>query len=212
VISQQLVRRLFPSDDPIGKPLRVAGAQVEVIGVVGDVAIGPRAAPRGYVYHSHTQFAADRNWALTQVVALDRRARPPLGEIRRELAAIDPALVLYEPRMLDDVIGGSVAQERFALLLVAAFAILALVLAGVGVYGVLSYSVTRRALRQLDSRTHRNESRPASVDQGVSDRVTAERFLSRSLPDRSSPRPASSASSRSAPRATRSARLNRQTR
>jgi putative ABC transport system permease protein len=145
VISQQLVRRLFRSEDPIGKPLHVAGARVEVIGVVGDVAIGPRAAPRGYVYHSHTQFAADRNWALTQVVALDRHARPPLGEIRRELAAIDPALVLYEPRMLDDVIGGSVAQERFALLLVAAFAILALVLAGVGVYGVLSYSVTRRS-------------------------------------------------------------------
>jgi predicted permease len=145
VISQQLVKRLFPTEDPIGKPLRVAGASVEVIGVVGDVAVGPRAAPRGYVYHSHTQFAADRNWALTQVVALDRDTRPPLGEIRRELAAIDPALVLYEPRMLDDVIGGSVAQERFALLLVAAFAILALVLAAVGVYGVLSYSVTRRS-------------------------------------------------------------------
>jgi len=79
------------------------------------------------------------------VVALDRSSTPPTNEIRRELAAIDPALVLYQPRMLDDVIGGSVAQERFALRLVAAFAILAVVLAAVGVYGVLSYSVTRRS-------------------------------------------------------------------
>jgi ABC-type antimicrobial peptide transport system permease subunit len=144
VINDRLARTLFNDEDPVGRRLRVSGGDAEIIGVVADVAVGARTATPSILYHLHRQFAANRNWALTDVVASDRPAAALLDDIRRELRAIDPALVLHQPRLLADVIGRGIAQERFALLVVTAYAVLALTIAAVGLYGVLSYSVSRR--------------------------------------------------------------------
>jgi putative ABC transport system permease protein len=144
VINDRLARTLFPGEDPVGRRLRVAGGEAEIIGVVADVAVGARVATPSIVYHLHRQFAANRNWDLTGVVSSDRPAAGLLDDIRRELHSIDPALVLHQPRPLVEVIGRGIAQERFAMLVVAAYAVLALTLAAVGLYGVLSYAVSRR--------------------------------------------------------------------
>jgi putative ABC transport system permease protein len=144
VINDRLARTLYPNEDPIGRRMRVSGGEAEVIGVVADVSVGVRATTPSIVYHLHRQFADNRNWRLTEVVASERPAGQLLDDIRRELRALDPALVLYQPRMLVDVIGRGIAQERFSLTVVASYALLALTLAAVGLFGVLSYSVSRR--------------------------------------------------------------------
>jgi predicted lysophospholipase L1 biosynthesis ABC-type transport system permease subunit len=124
--------------------LRVSGGEAEIVGVVDDVANAPRTPPPAIVYHLHRQFAGNRNWALTAVVASRRPAAELLADVRRELRALDPALVLFQPRPLSEVIGRSVAQERFAMLTIGAYALVALLLTAVGVYGLLSQMVGTR--------------------------------------------------------------------
>ena len=150
VLSELAAKTLFPGVDPIGQRLNTGGRDEEVIGVVSDVALSNEGQMLPHIYHAHRQFAADRNWALTQVVAADD-PNSTIAPIRSLLASLDPRLVLFRPMLLDDVIGRGAAQRVFTMRLLITFAATAIVLAGLGLFGVLSYGVRLRS-RELGIR------------------------------------------------------------
>ena len=130
--------------DVLGQRIAASGRELEIVGVVGDVALDVYGAPTMTVYHPHRQFADDRNWALTQVVAAERPSGELLSAVREEVASLDPELVVHRPAPMSDVVGRGASRERFALVLVGAFALISLVLAALGLYGVLAYTVRER--------------------------------------------------------------------
>jgi predicted permease len=145
LVTRSLADRLFPGVRAIGQRLNTGGRDAEVVGVVGEVAVDNEGRPGQYVYHAHRQFAGDRNWSLMQVIAL-RDARAPIQQqVRQALAARDPLLVMHKPAMLDDVIGKGAAQRVFTLRILLTFASVAIALAALGLFGVLSYGVRLRA-------------------------------------------------------------------
>ena len=145
VIGKRVADILFPGMSAVGQQLRTGGRTAEIIGVVADVALDARGDVVPYVYHAHRQFAGNRNWALTQVVRTIASPEAVQGEARRVLATLDPQLVLYKPALLGDVIGRSEAQRVFTLQVLGAFAGVALALAALGLFGVLSYGVRLRS-------------------------------------------------------------------
>lgn len=144
VLSRTTAERLFPGTSPLGHEVRAGGQTRVVVGVVEDVAMDPEGAPATGVYHLHSQFAENRNWALTYLVRSDAAPEDLVAPARAALRAMDPELVLHRPAPLTEVLGRGTAQRRFALVLMLAFAGVAVLLAALGLYGVLSYTVRMR--------------------------------------------------------------------
>ena len=97
VISKVLADRLFPGVSAVGQRIRSGGRNADVIGVVSDVAVDNEGQQDVFVYHPHRQFAGDRNWPLTQVIATTGSPTAMEPAIRRALAEADPQLVMFRP-------------------------------------------------------------------------------------------------------------------
>jgi predicted permease len=144
MVSKSLADKLFPGVDPIGQELTTGGRRAAIVGVVGETSVNNEGTPGYFVYHPHRQYAGDRNWRLVQVVALDGPNDSIQQSVRTTITAIDPLLVVYRPTMLDDAVGRGAAQRVFTLRILTAFAGIALILAALGIFGVLSYGVRLR--------------------------------------------------------------------
>ncbi len=150
VVSKKFADQFFPGDNPIGRRINVARNQkpedFEILGVVGDTIYDVTQPTMAMMYYP--VLSGDPETTTDQTIVV-RTAGDPLAlsvPVQQQVASLDPTLAVYNVLTMEQILGKNTASQSFSATLVIAFAGLSLLLAGVGLYGVLSYLVTQRVV------------------------------------------------------------------
>jgi predicted permease len=142
IVNDRFARYFFGNENPLGKRISVAGFEFEIVGVVGNARLSSlkETMSRTVYYPAFTALLANQRLCV--------RARGDTGAIiaaiRNEVRRLDPNLPVYDIKTFADQIEESISQERLIALLSSFFGLFALLLAGLGLYGVMAYAVSRR--------------------------------------------------------------------